>query len=130
GNLSARSGGKLAPHKTHQSGRDVDLSYIAKWNGKDRVTWQHMTADNLDPELTWKLLKLLAKEATVEVIFIDSKLQRVLWKYAKRHGTIRKSRMGRWLEVANTSDKSALIRHVPGHQDHIHVRFACPPDER
>lgn len=129
GNLSSRDGGPLSPHKSHQSGRDVDLSYLTKWNGKDAVTWQHIGSDNFDAELTWRLLKLLTQEARVEVIYMDRRIQKLLLEHAKRHDTIRKARLPNWLEVAG-SVEDALIRHVPGHQDHFHVRFACPADDR
>lgn len=129
GNLSSRAGGPLAPHKSHQSGRDVDLSYITKWNGKDRVNWQHVTAENFDPELTWRLIKLITQDAQVEVIYMDRRIQRLLLEHAKRHGTIRRARLGNWLEVAAGSE-DALIRHVAGHQDHFHVRFSCPSGSR
>ena len=129
GNLSAREGGPLAPHKSHQSGRDVDLSYITKWDGKGKVNWQHVTADNLDAELTWRLIKLLTQNARVEVIYMDRRIQKLLLDHARRHGTIRNARLGNWLEVAGGSD-AALIRHVAGHQDHFHVRFACPDGSR
>lgn len=127
GNLSARHGGPIGPHKSHQSGRDADLSYIARWDGKQPVTWQRMNADNLDAGLTWRLLKLLTQEARVEAIYMDRSIQRLLLDHAKRHGTIRATRLHQWLEVADNS-KAALIRHVAGHVDHFHVRFACPDD--
>lgn len=129
-NLSARQGGVLSPHKTHQSGRDVDLSYITRWDGKRPVTWQHVTAQNLDARRTWALLKLLVKEADVEVMFIDRNLQKVLLAHAKKHGTVRSSRLPRWLEVAKGKGPNGpIIKHVPGHTDHIHVRFRCRPTE-
>lgn len=125
GNLSTREGGPIEPHKSHQSGRDADLSYVAQWDGKSTVTWQHVTPETLDPELTWKLLRLLVKEARVEAFFIDRSLQRVLLAHAQKTGSIRSSRLAQWLEVAG-GGKDALIRHVAGHRDHLHVRFACP----
>lgn len=131
GNLSAREGGPLAPHKTHQSGRDVDLSYIAKWDGTSAVSWQHMGRHNLDARRTWQLLKLLVRKADIEVIFIDRSIQRLLLEHAKRHGTLSQRELRRWLEVARGAKREeALIRHVPGHRDHIHVRFSCGPRER
>lgn len=129
GNLSSRDGGPLSPHKSHQSGRDVDLSYIVRRNGNDPMTWQRVSSDNLDAELTWRLVKLLTQEAQVEVIYMDRSIQRVLLEHAKQHGTIRKGRLPDWLEIAGSSETS-LIRHVPGHKDHFHVRLACPTDNR
>lgn len=131
GNLSSRRGGPLSPHKTHQSGRDVDVSYIAHWDGKSRVTWQHMSKANLDAEKTWQLLKLFDKHSNVEAFFIDKSLQQVLLDHARKHGTIRKGRLPHWLEVAGVEGANITpkIRHVPGHRDHIHVRFACPSNQ-
>jgi murein endopeptidase len=128
-NLSARKGGPLEPHKTHQSGRDVDLGYIAKGAGSDPV-WQHMTKDNLDAAKTWDLLRLIVDHADVEVIFMDRSLQRALLDHALAHGTVRKSRLAHWLQVAKGQRRGGpLIKHVPGHADHFHVRFACTSAE-
>lgn len=133
GNLSARAGGQLAPHKTHQSGRDVDLSYIAKASGQGALAWQQMSADNLDAELTWALLKLLDKYAEVEVVFIDREIQKLLLDHALKTGTIRKNRLASWLQVAATEgpgDAAPKVKHVSGHRDHLHVRFACPDGQK
>jgi murein endopeptidase len=128
-NLSARKGGQLDPHKTHQSGRDVDLGYIRKGAGPDSG-WQHMTRDTLDAKRTWKLLRLIVERADVEVIYMDRRLQRALLDHALAHGTVRKSRLAYWLEVAQGERRDGpLIKHVPGHADHFHVRFACPSSE-
>jgi murein endopeptidase len=128
-NLSARKGGPLEPHKTHQSGRDVDLGYIMKGAG-EQPEWHRMTADNLDATRTWQLLRLIVDHADVEVIFMDRKLQRALLDHALSHGTVRKSRLAYWLEVAKGARRGGpLIKHVPGHADHFHVRLACPSDE-
>jgi murein endopeptidase len=131
GNLSSRRGGALAPHKTHQSGRDVDLGYVAKWDGKSRIEWQVMNADTLDAGKTWTLLKTLVKSADVEVMFVDRHVQKLLLRYAQATGVVRKDKLDDWLQVAPGADpKKALIRHVAGHDDHLHVRFACRPDEK
>jgi murein endopeptidase len=129
GNLSARFGGALEPHKSHQSGRDVDLGYIAKNHSRD-LRWQKMNASNLDSEKTWALLKALKRDTNVEVIYMDRTIQRLLLKHAQRTNTLRRDQLSKWLEVAPGARRgSTLIRHVPQHQDHFHVRFACTPSE-
>ncbi len=131
GNISARRGGPLEPHKTHQSGRDVDLSYIARWDGKERVVWQKMNAHNLDVTKTWALIKLLVKHADVEMMFIDRAIQKLLLRDALHNGTLKRELLRKWLEVApGATVGKTLIRHVAGHDDHLHVRFACRPDEK
>lgn len=75
GNLSQRGGGKLDPHKSHQSGRDVDLGYIHK---KKFQPINHMMAtneQNMDVRKTWYLLETLLKTEKVEKMFIDYKIQ-------------------------------------------------------
>src|SRR5690606_14964892 len=109
--LSARNGGKLQPHQTHQSGRDVDVSYLSKWDGKSRVTWQHMNKRNFDAAENWRFLELLVKESQVEVIFMDRSLQRLLLDYAKRKRLMRTAKLKHWLEVASPPDgDAALVR--------------------
>lgn len=131
GNLSARHGGPLSPHQTHQSGRDVDLSYVAKWDGRSRVTWQKMNAANLDRDRTWALLKLLVTQADIEVMFVDRKIQHLLLAHARKTGVVRKDDLKRWLEVAPGAKRgTTLLRHVAGHDDHLHVRFSCSDAEK
>lgn len=130
GNMSAREGGRLQPHSTHQSGRDVDLGYPQKWNGKDELNWQTMTKENLDAVLTWELLRMLADSGSVEVIYIDRSIQKLLYEHARKTKLMSKTSLSRWLEYpAGTGSTRALVQHVKGHVDHLHVRFACPPDQ-
>jgi len=72
-----------------------------------------------DNAATWRLVSNLAKtrheDGGVQFIFLDQQLQGVLLD---------------WAETAGVSDKRianvvAVMRHVPHHNDHIHVRFKC-----
>jgi murein endopeptidase len=129
GNLSSPAGGKLKPHASHQSGRDVDLSYPQHWDEKEELNWREMTNENLDREMTWNLLKLLVESGAVEHVFIDSTLQKLLYEWAKKNEPVPKRRLSRWLEYPRRPGTTgAIVQHVPGHTDHLHVRFACPPD--
>ncbi|HEY3236510.1 MAG TPA: penicillin-insensitive murein endopeptidase, partial [Polyangiaceae bacterium] len=83
GHLSARNGGPLAPHLSHQSGRDVDSGYYyldgARW-------YAPATAENLDAPRTWALIRALTGESDVEMILIDRSVQPILRQYALRAG--------------------------------------------
>lgn len=129
GNMSSRKGGRLEPHSTHQSGRDVDLSYIQKLPEGDELNWRTMTAQNLDAAETWVLLKLLRSTGKVEVIFIDSSIQKLLYDHAVANDTVPKASLPRWLQYPKSGGRRALVQHVKGHVDHIHVRFECQPHE-
>lgn len=129
GNMSAREGGRLEPHSTHQSGRDVDLGYPQKLPKGEELNWREMTADNLDAEATWALLRLLRESGKVEVVFIDRKIQKLLYDHAVKQG-MSKARLRRWMEHPRSGPvSSAFIQHVAGHSDHLHVRFHCTANE-
>lgn len=131
GNMAARKGGRLEPHSTHQSGRDVDIGYIQILPPGEELNWREMSAQNLDAAETWELLELLRSTGQVEVIFIDRSIQKLLHDHAVKHGTVPKAELPHWLEYPRSPpQRRALVQHVAGHVDHIHVRFACQPHEK
>ncbi|WP_437607779.1 penicillin-insensitive murein endopeptidase [Sorangium sp. So ce834] len=121
GHISARDGGRLSPHKSHQAGRDVDISYFLD----ARHRWyQRATAANLDRERTWAFVRALITETDVELILIDSSVQRLLKEHALKIGEDRD-----WLDEVfqyGSRKPRALIRHARGHANHIHIRFYSP----
>jgi penicillin-insensitive murein endopeptidase len=119
GHISAHKGGPLSPHKSHQSGRDLDIGYYYTSNA---AWFARATAQNLDKARTWELVKAFADDA--EMIFIDSSIQRLLKDYALAHGED-KELVDRLFQVGSTK-RWTIIRHIPGHATHIHVRFASP----
>jgi hypothetical protein len=133
GNLSARAGGRLNPHSSHQSGRDVDLSYPQIWDHSSELAPQVMDERNLDRELTWSLLELLRETGAIEAVFIDEKLQRLLHEFAINTRRYDEKQLKTWMEYPGTpgngSPNSPLIQHVRGHADHLHVRFKCTATE-
>ncbi len=127
GNISNRTGGKLEPHSTHQSGRDVDLGYPQKLAKGAELNWQEMTAQNLDAAETWALLRILADSGAVEEIYIDRSIQKLLHDHATANDVVPERALRKWMEYPHpTGQADAWIKHVPGHTDHLHVRFACP----
>jgi murein endopeptidase len=118
GHLSAPGGGRLRPHKSHQSGRDVDLGYYyrggAKW-------YARANAKNLDVERTWALVKAFAEDPNVEAIFMDRSVQVLLRNHAKKAGE--DARFIDSLFAKHRRDWTRLIHHEWGHLTHLHVRF-------
>jgi hypothetical protein len=130
GNLSARNGGRLQPHSSHQSGRDVDLSYPQIWDHKSELAPQVMNERNLERNLTWALLELLVETGAVEHVFIDTKLQKLLFEFALETQRYDEQQLKNWMEYPSPAGSgSPIIQHVPGHVDHLHVRFKCTPSE-
>ena len=130
GNMSARTGGRLQPHSTHQSGRDVDLGYPQVLPSGEELNWREMSAQNLDAAETWNLLFLLAQTGSVEVVYIDRSIQKLLYEHALDKKLMSKRSLSRWMEYPRaTGSGDPLIQHVNGHIDHLHVRFDCLPHE-
>ena len=121
GDLSARRGGHLPPHVSHQSGRDVDISYYLteghRWNAT-------ANGSNLDRARTWHFVRTLISDSDVDLILVDTQIQRILKAYALEIGED-----PAWLdEIFQVGGKSRrpLIFHAKGHATHLHVRFYSP----
>jgi LysM repeat protein len=118
GSLSAQGGGKLPPHKSHRTGRDADVYFFrqpgAPWG-------KAATRDDIDLPRTWALLRCFVSKTDVDMVLIDRKVQAWLEEYALSIGE-----PPEWVERLfhdRPYTKSALVRHVPGHVAHMHVRF-------
>lgn len=121
GSLSAERGGHLPPHKSHRTGRDADVAFYYI-DGKFR--WNEPAGEhNLDRARTWALIRALVTETDVEFILIDRSVQRLLEEHALGIGED-----PAWIrDLFHGSDgRSSLIKHVPGHTAHLHIRFVSP----
>jgi penicillin-insensitive murein endopeptidase len=122
GHISSRRGGPLSPHRSHQSGRDVDIGYYYK--ADDGIWYKRATSDNLDTARTWELVRALLTDTDVEYIFINLSVQKLLKEHAAANGED-----ARWLDTVfqyGNKSASAIVRHVHGHDTHLHVRFFNP----
>jgi penicillin-insensitive murein endopeptidase len=120
GDISRQRGGGLSPHRSHQSGLDVDLGYYYL----DGPAWyQQATADNLDRARTWALVKALLANGQVDMIFMSGEVQSLLHDHAKvigEHPVL----LHELFE--SPENKRSVIRNVRGHNAHFHIRFADP----
>jgi len=124
GDLSARRGGRLKPHASHQSGRDADIGYFFKDNEVVK-RFKDATPNNLDVEKTWTFLELLLSTHRVEFLFIDRRLQPLLYEEARARGWTEEE-LGQLFEApVGERHKHGIIRHLKGHKHHLHVRFRC-----
>ncbi len=121
GHISGPKGGRLSPHRSHQSGRDVDVGFYYV----DGEQWYRRgTKDNLDLARTWALIKAFVTETDVRFILVDHRIQALLRAHAVESGED-----PAWVRdlFDGTKGKSRpLIRHASGHATHMHVRFYNP----
>ncbi|MCW5831934.1 MAG: penicillin-insensitive murein endopeptidase [Labilithrix sp.] len=83
GDISARRGGHQPPHVSHQSGRDVDVSYYLTEGHRWYAT---ANASNLDRARTWHFVRTLIADSDVDLILVDLEVQRLLKAYALEIG--------------------------------------------
>ncbi|MBK8257423.1 MAG: penicillin-insensitive murein endopeptidase [Polyangiaceae bacterium] len=121
GHISSKHGGYLPVHKSHQAGRDVDIGYYFT---TPKGAFISGTAKNLDLARNLTFIKAMFAVSDVEMMFIDTSIQKLLVEYALSHGED-----SAWLDkMFQVRQKAgfAPIRHVRGHKNHIHVRYVSP----
>jgi hypothetical protein len=127
GDLSAEHGGKLAAHKSHQSGVDVDVGFYFKQLPDGYPDHFAAADDTLDLQATWALLTAFARTTDlddgVSMMFLDYSLQRRLYLWAQKRGTPEADLEQLFQYPHGRDAQIGLIRHWPNHADHVHVRF-------
>jgi penicillin-insensitive murein endopeptidase len=139
GDLSARYGGKIPGHNSHRSGRDVDLLYYVTTPGGaplasrgfvpldgDSLGYVPETGEfvRLDLVRQWQLVKFLltTREVGVQFMFASRGVEALLIEYALARA-----------EPLELVHRAQTVLLQPGdstpHDDHLHLRIACAPDE-
>ncbi len=127
GDLSARDGGKLSAHQSHQSGLDIDVGFYFQSQPSGYPEAFVAANSDLDLEATWALVTAFARTAElangVQMIFLDYAVQARLYKFAHERGTPEQD-LAMILQYPRGRDELVgLVRHWPNHADHLHVRF-------
>ena len=139
GELSAKGGGALMPkHRSHRTGRDVDLMFFMSRPDGVPVAgddFARFGADGLgvdrrgafvrfDVAREWSLVRALLSSnvAHVQWMFIARPIEAMLVEHAIALG-----------EPAALVAKAEQVMQQPGdslpHDDHLHLRLACEPDD-
>ncbi len=121
GDISPKKGGFFPPHVSHQSGRDVDISYYLT---KDHRWYQTANASNLDLPRSWAFVRALVTETDLELLLMDIRVQKLIKNYALSIGED-----AAWLDAVfqyGAKNPRPLVFHVPGHASHLHIRFYTP----
>ncbi len=137
GDLSSQRGGALPKHLSHQSGRDADVGFFAvDAKGKPVVLDRFVAFKGdgtavdgsklrFDDWRNWLLVQgwLRDHRATLQHIFVSKALRRRLLRFAKADKRYRKRAKAAAALLLEPSDSSS-------HNDHFHVRIACPKSQR
>ncbi len=139
GNLSKKGGGDIRWSRSHNSGRDADIAFFVKTQaeGASVVTPELLQFDSdgvpvgrpdlvFDVHRNWLFIKglLINPERTVvQYVFVSDPLKALLLAHA--------ASLGESAEIIQQADD---VLHQPTdalpHDDHFHVRIACPLEDR
>lgn len=114
GDISRKGGGKLRPHLSHRTGRDIDLGYVRR-SGSSTYA--------IDIPRTWALLEAFIDTRQVVYIFVDYRIQKQLYEHAKARGVSDKTLDELFQYPRGRGRAHGIIRHWPSHKRHFHVRF-------
>lgn len=138
GELSRPGGGRVDGHRSHESGRDVDVGfYVTGADGKSMYTYAFADFDargrgvapnqylRFDDARNWELVaKLLTDgEARVQHVFVASHLKQRLLEEARR-------RRASDALIARAKTVLAQPGHGHPHANHFHLRIYCAPADR
>ncbi len=138
GELSARDGGDLPGHASHENGRDADIGfYMLDGEGRPYEAFAFANFDEhgrglppnegftFDAPRNWELVsKLVADgDARVQYIFVAPPIRKLVLDEAKRVNAPRV-----------VIDRAARVMVGPSakhaHGNHFHVRIYCSPGDR
>ena len=138
GDMSARWGGEASGHHSHRTGRDADLLiFVETPEGRpvDSPGFVRFGPDGLgqvekgkfvrvDLEREWQLVKALvsSKVANVQWLFFARWLEALVIEYARARGEDEELVWYAESVLLQPGDSTA-------HDDHLHLRIACTPDE-
>ena len=142
GDLSRRTGGRIPHHASHRTGRDVDLLFYSETTageplktagfikfGPDGLAFVPNERGGgryvrLDLAREWLLIKALltTPRANVQWMFVSLPVEALITDYARARGE--DSDLVWHAETVMLQPRDSLP-----HDDHLHLRTACLPDE-
>ncbi|MCH9681028.1 MAG: penicillin-insensitive murein endopeptidase [Deltaproteobacteria bacterium] len=125
GSMSRPRGGEMGSHLSHQTGRDVDIRLLRR---PGISKYRELRGSRIQWDAVWDLVIALAEVDTM-VIFLDYKVQGRLYREAKALGATDPQLQTLLQYPRGRAAARGLVRHSPGHDQHLHVRFGCGPYE-
>lgn len=130
--MSRPKGRAFGGHRSHQSGRDVDIWLPVKAErdlpDDDLRAAAATGPGQVDWLATWQLVKALVRTGEVQYIFLARSRQRFLYRAARAAGED-VHLLGAVMQYPRRA-QTAILRHSERHHKHMHVRFRCASTDR
>ncbi len=123
--MSRIHGGPFGDHRSHQTGRDLDISLPRRM---DVPAWLPLTPRRVDWLTVWHLVRALF-EVDANVVYLDYALQKHVRDAALAAGVPQDEIRPVLQYPRGRAAQRGLARHMAGHDRHLHVRFGCGPCE-
>lgn len=123
GDISQKWGGRLAPHASHRRGNDVDIA-VPRTDSNEETEFHVTSPGKMDVARTWELVRSLVVTGAVEYVFLDYRLQQPLYDFASGTGLSADVLTELFQYPNGRNHRKGIIRHSPGHSNHVHVRFS------
>lgn len=134
GHLSKPGGGELDRHASHESGRDADVGFYVRDQKGKPIYADHFVAfkgdgtapswpgAQFDDARNWAFISSIVGDghARVTHIFVSTPIRQRLLGYAAKIGAPGNLRV-------RASELMAQPHGALPHDDHFHIRVACPP---
>jgi LysM repeat protein len=105
------------------SGPKVHIGDVLVGKDANETKFRHANAKNLDVARTWALIKAFVDTDEVTYIFMDHRIQKLLYEYAESKG-VDEDTLDELFQYPRGRGRShGIIRHWKGHANHFHVRF-------
>ena len=128
GDLSSRTGGPLKSHKSHQSGRDVDIGFMRK-HPLSKGYFKDTPPSQMNLYAQWVVLKCFLDDPQTQMVFIEREIVKALKKYIKRIYKKRPKKLKTYLSYFPGGKNKAIVPDQI-HKSHMHVRIRCPKSDR
>jgi penicillin-insensitive murein endopeptidase len=135
GDLSRKRGGELDRHHSHESGRDADVGFYLRNAAKKPILPSQFVAFSpagsakglpgafFDDARNWSFIAALIDDPVTKVsrVFVAAHIRARLLRYAEQMGVDPQVR-------GHAAEVMMQPRRAP-HDDHFHVRIACPKSQ-
>jgi murein endopeptidase len=126
GDMSRRFGGRLGPHREHQSGLDADIGLFTTGHHQPAAFFEVVPSSDLDAEATFTFFQALIATGRVGYILLDPSLIAKLRHYAQKNTTLTAAEIDA-IFAPNGGDwrVKSIVRPATGHRNHFHLHVAC-----